>query len=129
MGKKATFPHLYHLFHLYFHIYHSFTSSFFSLFVPPPPPPFCFVCCSSSYEPEMLLWRFHKELRFQPLLRRMALAGGGGGGGVWGYFKSCFLMLLSHRPPTHTPPFFSTQPSHPPLTAITGVMAGCEDRE
>lgn len=80
---------------------------------PSPPPPFrllspplplyCFVCCSSSYEPEMLLWRFHKGFRFQPFSMRMEP---GGGGGVWGYFKSSFLMPLSHAwtPPSPPPP-------------------------
>ena len=76
------------------------------------PSPFLFVCRGSSYKPEMLLWRFHKELRFQPLSRRMAC------GGVWGYFKSCFLIPLSPIPHSSPFPFFHTalfRPYFPPL--------------
>lgn len=111
MEKKSIFS-LYHLFHLSSHIYLSFPyrSSFFLFAFHPHPPLFCFVCRGSSYEPEMLLWCFHKELRFQPLSRRMAH-----GGGEWGDFKSCFLMPLSRTPlhtHTHTSPlplpFFHT---------------------
>lgn len=84
-----------------------------SLAFHPHPPLFCFVCCGSSYEPEMLLRCFHKELRFQPLSRRMA-----DGGGEWGCFRSCSLMPLSCIPPPT--PFFHTVLLH--------LIPGCRRR-
>lgn len=91
-GKKLYFlTSLYHLFHLSSHLqlslpFHS--SAFFFAFYPSPTL-FCFVCCGSSYELQMLLWRFHKELRFQPLSRRMALGGSSGGGDISKVAFSC----------------------------------------
>ena len=90
---------------------------------------FRFVHCSSSHEPGMLLQRSHKELRFQPLSRRMALGGVCSGGGVWGYFKSGFLMLLSCKNPSSPSFFFTIQPSCLLLslraTVVAGVAVGC----
>lgn len=74
----------------------------------------------------MLLWRFHKGLRFQPLLRRMGLGGAGAGGDISKAAFSCRYLT----PPTPHPSFFSIQDPHPfYVTAVTGVAAGCEDRE
>lgn len=129
-GEKIYFlTSLCHLFHLSSHIYLLLLLFLFCL-LSVSSPFFRFARCSSSYEPGMLLRHFHKELRFQPLSRRMALGGGCSGGGVWGYFKSGFLMLLSCKKPSSPSSFFPIQPSCLLLslraTVVAGVAVGCE---
>lgn len=115
-GKKIYFlTCLYYLFHLSSHIY-LFSSSFF---LPLIPPPFYFVC----FKLITWTWNAHKELQFQPLLKRMTLRSGGRGG-VWGYFKRCFLMLLSHTPPSPCFPYSPHACSHPSVPQSRSGMRG-----
>lgn len=130
MGKKAMFSHLsvppIPPFFPYLSLLSLLPLLFLFAFYPPHLHFFCFVCCCSSYE--MLLWRFHKELRFQPLLRRMGLGGAGGGGGISKAAFSC--RYLTPPTPNPHPSFISIRDPHPfYVTAVTGVTAGCEDRE
>lgn len=128
MGKKAMFSHL---------------------SVPPIPPFFPYLSLLSLL-PLLLLFAFYP---LPPLLllcmyaaHRMKCSYGVFTKGSdfsrsWGEWGSVALVLVvifqklpsraaisPHQPPT--PPFFSIQDPHPfYVTAVTGVAAGCEDRE
>lgn len=75
-------------------------------FLPFMPPLFCFVRRGSSYEPEMLLWRFHKQLRFQPLSRRMARAAVAAAAKERGDISKASFTAAITRPISHSPFLF-----------------------
>lgn len=122
MGKKAILSHLSAPPILPFIPYLSLSPLSFLPFIPPLPF-FALYAEAHHMSPKYSYRRFHRELRFLPLSRRMAL-GSGCGGRVWGYFKSCFLVPLSCSP---TIPFsFFSPPSslHATVVWCCGGMWG-----